>query len=215
MGQHMTKSSREGVMASTSRTGAFLVTFVLLLVITIGFLSAVDALPEGSKVAKSSSIPVAPDQTTAMVESPIRVVSPSVDLDVTISNPVSTNVEVLDHALLSGAVRYPTSAKLGVNGTVLLFGHSSYLPVIHNQAYKAFTGIQNLKAGEVVSVYSEAREYRYKVVSVRVADATEDVIELPTTNKRLVLVTCDSFTKKTNRFVVTAELVGTYSLVQS
>ena len=61
---------------------------------------------------------------------------------------------MLDDALTQGAVHYPTSAPLGIDGTVLLFGHSSYLPVIIHQYYKTFDGIQDLKDGETVSVYS-------------------------------------------------------------
>jgi sortase (surface protein transpeptidase) len=40
-------------------------------------------------------------------------------------NPSSTDIDVLDQDLTLGAVHYPTSAQLGVNGTVLIFGHSS------------------------------------------------------------------------------------------
>ena len=119
---------------------------------------------------------------------------------------------VVEDWLGGGAVRYPTSAMLGVNGTVLLFGHSSYLPVVYNRAYKAFNKIQDLKTGEVISVYSGAKEYRYKVVGVRLADATDDVIELPADGKYLTLVTCDSFGRKTSRFVVTASFAGAYEL---
>ncbi len=192
------------------RRGAFALTFVVLFLMLFAFLSAVDVLPEPVKTTSStqsqeSVTPTAP-------ETPMRVVASSIKLDETVSNPTSENIAVLDAALLKGAVRYPTSAQLGVNGTVLLFGHSSYLPVVHNQAYKAFNRIQDLKTGEVISVYSATTEYRYKVTSVRSADATEDVIQLPDTGKYLTLVTCDTFGKKTDRFVVTAEFVGTYSL---
>ena len=130
-------------------------------------------------------------------------------------NPSSTKVAALDEALLKGAVRYPTSAKLGQTGTVLLFGHSSYLPVIYNQAYKAFKGIQNLKKGDVVSVYSGTHEYRYAVESVSIANANEDVIELRKDGKYLTLVTCDTFAKKSDRFVVTAKFVGAYPLTSN
>jgi LPXTG-site transpeptidase (sortase) family protein len=98
---------------------------------------------------------------------------------------------------------------------VLLFGHSSYLPVIHNQAYKAFKGIQNLKDGEIIKVYSATTEYRYAVESVSVADANQDVIELSQTGKYLVLVTCDTFSKKSSRFVVVAKFVGAYPLTSN
>ena len=198
---------------------AFWATFVLFFAVTVVFLAAVDALPEPQKVAQTQNSAPSQSQTHTAIEAPqsnpekpIRVSAPTIGLNTTVSNPVSTDVHVLDQALLKGAVRYPTSALLGVNGTVFLFGHSSYLPVVHNQAYKAFNRIQNLKNGDTVSVYSDTLEYRYKVTGVRVADATEDVVELPTTGKHLVLVTCDSFTKKTSRFVVTADFVGTYAL---
>ena len=103
----------------------------------------------------------------------------------------------------------------GQEGTVLLFGHSSYLPIVHNQSYKAFDGIQNLKTGDIISVFSNNHEYRYSVVGVKLADASQDVIELPQTGKHLTLVTCDSFASKSNRFVVTADLVGTYTLASN
>jgi LPXTG-site transpeptidase (sortase) family protein len=217
----MTSDSRKGIIASVGKTGSFLITFGLVFAGMFLFLAAVDTLPNGP--VRSASQPVAHEAapshsvetTSAMIaEAPVRVVAPAIGMNVTVSNPSSTNVDVLDTALLKGAVRYPTSAMLGVNGTVLLFGHSSYLPIVHNQNYKAFDGIQNLKKGETISVYSGANEYRYAVSEVRVADATEDVVELSATGKHLILVTCDSFTKKTNRFVVTADLVGTYSLAK-
>ncbi len=70
-----------------------------------------------------------------------------------------------------------------VDGTVLIFGHSSYLPVVYHQYYKTFDGIQNLKVGSIVSVYSGTLEYRYSVTGVKVADATQDVVQLPTTGE--------------------------------
>lgn len=208
--QRNNKGVLGGIMAHpASFAGAFVLLFTLSFVV----LAAADALPE--PVATNSSTEVAEEGSRVEVanpEMPVRIVAEAVQLDVTISNPSSTNVNALDNALLRGAVRYPTTAKLGEEGTMLVFGHSSRLAVIYNQAYKAFNNIQNLDEGDVVSVYSATAEYRYKVVGVRVADATEDVVEIKTTGKHLVLVTCDNFTSKTSRFVVTAEFVGTYSL---
>ncbi len=185
--------------------------FILLFVISYVALAAADVLPESVSNGTEGETP-SEEIASVGAESPVRIVANSIELDATIANPASTNVEVLDAALLKGAVRYPTTALLGEEGTMLLFGHSSYLPVVHNSAYKAFNNIQKLEKGDIVSVLSGTREYRYKVAGIRVADATEDVIQLATIGKHLVLVTCDSFTKKTSRFVVTAEFVGTYSL---
>lgn len=192
---------------------SFAATFVLLFTLSYAVLATNDALPEPIAQDDSSELEDSADIVEVTnPESPVRVVAPAIALNVTIANPTSQNVHVLDQALLKGAVRYPTTALLGEEGTMLLFGHSSYLPVVYNQAYKAFNNVQKLEKGDIVSVYSATAEYRYKVAGVRVADATEDVVELQTTGKHLVLVTCDSFTAKTSRFVVTAEFVGTYSL---
>lgn len=192
------------------RPGAFALVFVVMFMLTYTFLASVDALPE--PIVQTSLDPAGQLTAPGAIEAPVRVVAPSIKLDETISNPTSENIEVLDAALLSGAVRYPTSAMLGQQGTVFLFGHSSYLPIVHNQAYKAFNRIQDLKTGETISVYSSTHEYRYKVTGVRLADASEDVIELPQTGYHLTLVTCDSFGKKTSRFVVTADFAGTIPL---
>lgn len=191
--------------------GAFALAFLAIFGLTFAFLASVGATPdpiEKAAQAQSSQEATAPDAP----QDPVRVVAASINLDTTVSNPDSIEVSVLDRALLSGAVRYPTSARLGVSGTMLLFGHSSYLPIVHNRAYKTFDGIQDLKTGDVISVYSDSLEYRYAVVGVKKADATEDVIDLPQEGKHLTLVTCDSFSKKTSRFVVTADFVGAYAL---
>lgn len=211
-------------MAKQSIT--FAATFVGFFLIAYVFLAALDILPEpintqsgdaASAEARNAGA-VGPGVTGADTASqqpgelPVRVVAKKIGLDVSVSNTDSTDVETLDNLLVKGAVRYPSSATLGQEGTVLLFGHSSYLPVVRNQNFKAFNGLQNLKEGDTVSVYSSGTEYRYSVVGVRLANALEDVVELPATGKHLALVTCDSFGKKTSRYVLTADLVGTYPM---
>jgi len=192
----------------------FGLTFVALFALTYAFMAAVDALPDPVRSADTSNGtgPSQIDEANYVAEAPVRVVANAIGLDNTVLNPESTEVAELDAALLKGTVRYPTSALLGVDGTMLIFGHSSYLPIVRNKNYKAFNGIQKLKAGDTVSVYSSTREYRYVVVGVRLANADEDVVELPSNGKYLALLTCDSFGTKSDRFVVTADFVGAYEL---
>lgn len=198
---------------------AFAVAFLSIFILAFVFLSGVGATPDPihpdviSEPAIANAVTL-PATASSTPEAPVRIVAKDINLDVTVSNPASADIEVLDDALLTGAVRYPTSAFLGVDGTVLLFGHSSYLPIVHNQAYKTFDGIQNLKAGQIIRVYSADTEYDYSVVQVKVADATQDSVELNPVGKHLTLVTCDSFATKSNRFIVTADFVGAYALVQ-
>jgi len=207
----MARHPRGVIGAIAEHPFGFVLTFVVLFFLLVLFMASVDALPEPAvKVVVQPSDEVV---QAGVAEAPVRVVAPSIGMDVKVENPTSTEISVLDDSLLRGAVRYPTSAMLGVNGTVLLFGHSSYLPIVHNQAYKAFNEIQKLANGDIVSVYSSDKEYRFKVTAVRKADASEESVELPQDGEHLILVTCDSFAKKTDRFVVHADYVGTYSLI--
>lgn len=194
------------------RAFAFAITFIFLFFLTYLFLGAVDALPnppEGTTHEPAATQQNIPADTR---ELPVRVVIADIGTDWNILNPTEVDLDTLNAAVDKAPIRWPTSALLGTDGTVALFGHSSHLPIVHNQAFKAFNNIEKLVAGQIVSVYSATTEYRYKVVGVRVASATEDVVELPADGKYLVLVTCDNFGSKSDRYVVTANLEGAYAL---
>jgi len=193
---------------------------VLMFLVTLFVLARLDLLPN-APVADAAPVAAAPvvslevspvAATTAAVaaENPVRITIKNIDVSATVSNPTSTDISVLDEELLSGAVRYPTSAKLGEDGNVVIFGHSSYLPVVRNQAYKTFDGIQNLVQGDTITVYSEDRVYTYAVRTVSKEDANSAAIPLTVRGKVLTLATCDSFGTKTSRFVVTADFVESH-----
>ncbi len=210
-------TTNNGIFAATAgRALAFSFAFLFLFLLTLAFLTIVGATPDRVVVeGASQGTPSAPVAVESQLQPafPIRVVAGAVGLDAAVVNPADTDIGVLDKALLKGAVRYPTSAELGVDGTVLLFGHSSYLPIVNNRAYKTFNDIQNLKEGDTISVYSGSLEYRYRVTAVETANATADAVALPQDGKYLKLVTCNTFGKKEDRFIVSASLVGTYSSV--
>ncbi len=194
----------------------FVLTSVALFGLTVIFLAAVDVLPE---TALSTSVPervVAEAMAPSGVpEAPIRIVAQKVGLDSAVVNPSSTDIDVLDAALLEGAVRYPTSGQLGINGTVFLLGHSTSLPIVRNQVYKTFNNIQKLKEGDVISVYSGTLEYRYRVTGVETANATLDTVSLPEDGMYLKLVTCNTAGKKEDRYIVSAVFVGAFSSEQN
>jgi LPXTG-site transpeptidase (sortase) family protein len=195
------------------RKWSFLALFICVFGGSVLLLGALDLLPETPEPAVAThSI----DETAAVPvtnpELPVRIEVPKIKLSATIANPVTTNVEVLDRDLLLGAVRYPTSAELGEDGNVVLFGHSSYLPVVRNQAYKTFNDIQKLKPGDIVIVYSSNTAYTYRVKSFMKQSANDAIIPLSVPGKMLTLSTCDSFGAKTDRFIVTADFVESHPL---
>lgn len=143
----------------------------------------------------------------AVGQAPVKIEIPKVGIEASVENPETTDIAALDDALLSGTVRYPTSARLGEEGNVVIFGHSSRLPVVHNQAFKAFNDIEKLVPGDAVIVTGETHRYIYAVETVVQADAETDLIPLEVEGSKLTLSTCDTFRAKSARFVVTATLV--------
>lgn len=198
-----------------ARKWSFLALSVFVFFGNVVVLAALDLLPDLPKSAPVAPLVVASTVTPAPVvvsELPVKIEIPSINVSATIANPTTTVVEVLDQDLLRGAVRYPTSAALGEGGNVVLFGHSSYLPIVRNQAYKTFNGIQKLVPGDTVIVYSSHTAYTYRVRSLMKESTKDAGIPLSVPGKVLTLATCDSFGAKTDRFVVVADFVESHSL---
>lgn len=176
-------------------------------------LATIGAVPELSVQSDVVGEVAGESVTQTLAEEPVRVVASSIKLDNNVGNPASSDIHVLDAALMKSAVHYPGSAMLNEDGNVLLFGHSSYLRTTLNPAYKEFNDIQKLKTGEIVTVYSATTAYEYRVTSVKYVKVDNGVIDLSKNGtRRLTLVTCNSFADKGDRFVVEAEFVQSYSL---
>jgi len=140
-----------------------------------------------------------------------RIEIPAIDLDLKIQNPDTRNIDTLDALLRDGPARYIDSAKLGESGNMIIFAHSSHLPIVHNPMFKAFNKIPDLKSGDSITlVGDDGKDYLYTVDDVRKADATDATIDLsPKQGTKLTLVTCDTLTGKSARFILTADFVGT------
>lgn len=198
-----------------ARKWSFLVLFVVAFFGSVAVLAEFDLLPEAQEPPIISSTPSVQTQTgaPAAIESPTRIEVAKISLAAAVTNPVTTEPNALDAELLKGAVRYPTSAKLGETGNVVIFGHSSYLPIVRNGAYKAFNEIQKLAEGDSITVYSSTAAYTYRVRSVTKERADDNTaIPLSVGGKVLTLVTCNSFGAKDDRFVVVADFVESRSL---
>lgn len=141
---------------------------------------------------------------------PERIVIPAIGLDLNVQNPSTRDIAALDVFLKNGPVRYVDSAKLGEKGNVLIFAHSSRLPVVRNQMFRAFNRVYELSAGDTITVTGGGKSYVYSVLSVRSGNAGDELIDLsPKQGTRLTLVTCDTLTSKESRWILEAELIGT------
>jgi len=143
---------------------------------------------------------------------PTRLVIPIAGTDVPISNPDTTDIDALDRELLTSVVRFPGSGTLGADGNMLIFGHSTGYRTVHNQMYKAFNALKTLEEGNFIKLVSGDTEYVYTVNNLRHEDASDVTVNFATKPgvKRLTLSTCDSFGKKSERYIITADFIGSY-----
>ncbi len=147
---------------------------------------------------------------------PTRLIISSINLDLPVQNPSTTNVDTLDNLLKNGPAHYINSADLGQAGNLIIFAHSSHLPIVINKMFQAFNKIPDLNAGDSITVVgSDGKNYLYSVVSVVKADTNDGttIDTSPTHGTNLTLVTCDTLTGVSARFVLTATFVGVSSVV--
>ena len=199
----------------------FFAVFLTVFTISYGILFAIDFIPEAPE-NEENSVALEAENTQISEEIldeivvdplPVRIIIDALDRDVEVLNPESREIADLDAALLDGAVRHPDSADFSETGNMFLFGHSSYLPTVHNRNFQAFNGIQDLVWGDVIRVQSGDMEYVYRVQKVYKTSASVGTILLDNTESKLTLSTCNSFGSKDDRFIVEADLVDSYPLV--
>ncbi|MBX2867002.1 sortase [Candidatus Kaiserbacteria bacterium] len=193
------------------RKFSFFGTFFVVILITYGVLYMVDFIPEEPKSAEE----VVMTETYGVIAedaTPNKLIIDKLNKEVAILNPSSRSIVDLDDALLSGVVRHPDSADLLSEGGMFLFGHSSYLPTVQNRNFQAFNGIQDLEWGDLIRIQSNDFEYIYRVDRTYQEKATLATVETESTEKRLTLVTCNTFGAKDDRFIVEAVLIDSFPL---
>lgn len=191
--------------------------YIVYIQLTRGYIPTSSVTPvsrsQEEVLAQNTNVALDKLNATGYVQSgvfPTRLVIPSIGTDLPVSNPQTRNIKALDEKLLSSVVRYPGSATVGENNrNMLIFGHSSYLPFLRNNFYRSFNKIETLKKGDSIDIISNGDTYVYKVTKIYKTSALDGKIPLSVTSgSRLTLLTCDSFGKKSDRWVVEANFVG-------
>jgi len=167
---------------------------------------ALSSLPQLGVTGTTQATSVAPTGIE-----PKRIIIPAGNIDLPVQNPSTTDVDTLDNLLKAGPAHYIDSADLGQAGNLIIFAHSSHLPVVINKMYQAFNNIPNLTSGDGITIVgSDGKNYLYQVVSVVKASVNDGttIDTSPSQGTNLTLVTCDTLTGKSARFVLTATFIG-------
>lgn len=204
----------------------FLLVFFGVMTLTYGILFSLDfipepieevveeqmATPEKDKVITKIETVGEPEVLLPLDVTPNRIFIDKLDKEITVLNPAGRSIAVLDEALLDGVVRHPDSADFENEGTMFLFGHSSYLPNVINKNFQAFNGIQELTWGDRIRVQSENMEYVYRVEKVYQVKASDAEVEIERGVAKLTLATCNTFGSKDDRYIVESKLIDSYPI---
>ncbi len=175
--------------------------------------------PSGSRVALSDLPQLGPSTSSGQADEPLavsgaepeRIRIAAIDMDLPVSNPETRNLDALTEIIKDGPARYTDSALLGEKGNVIIFGHSSSLPIVRNQMYKAFNKVSELKSGDTIMVEGGGKQFMYSVSSIKSLNVNEGTINLSKGSQKLTLITCDLRRGKEWRFVLEADFVGVVS----
>ena len=174
-------------------------------------------LPETPLLAPGQTPPpvstASPIITDPSAHLPTRIVIPAISLNAPIepvgwSQVNGVNTWDIPNHFAAGWLK--TSAPVGRPGNTVLDGH-------HNIAGEVFRHLVDLKAGDLIEVYSEDQMVVYEVTGVHILPDRDQPLEVrrqnaewiqPTMDERLTLVTCWPYTNNTHRLIVVAMPIG-------
>ncbi len=188
-------------------------------VVASGTEAAVQTLAEENAITSGVSLEEMPEATSAPGGGeaggylPERIVIEKIKMDAPIV-PVSVKEVKFEGKIYQqwlapnefAAGWHNTSALLGVPGNTVLNGH-------HNVYGEVFGNIVRLREGDIIKLYSGAREFVYRVARVMLLPekykTVEDRMEnarwiLPSDDERITLITCWPKASNTHRVIIVA-----------
>ena len=111
----------QAVQRIRARKWSFFGFFVVVFFGSVLILGQLGLLPEMASTIVTEAVTPTYTSAPSVIELPTKIEISKIGLSSIIVNPTTVDIVALDKELLKGAVRYPTSAKLGEAGNVVLF----------------------------------------------------------------------------------------------
>jgi sortase A len=131
---------------------------------------------------------------TPSAQAATRIVIPSIDVDSVIVEGDTWE------DLKKGVGHHAGAANAGERGNAVYSGHDD----VYGEVFRR---LEELKPGDMVTVYAGIHLYRYEVKRVRIVSPKETSVLATTSDATLTLITCYPYRVDTQRLVVVAKLV--------
>lgn len=114
--------------------------------------------------------------------------------------------EDIQHALQSGVVHYPGTARPGQAGNFFVTGHSSYFPWAPGRYKSVFARLGELEPGDEYWIFYGGERYRYRIAEKREVRPTDvTVLDQPMGKRLSTLMTCTPVGTTLRRLVLEAQ----------
>jgi sortase A len=131
---------------------------------------------------------------TPSAQAASRIVIPSIDVDAVVVEGDTWE------DLKKGVGHHLNTANAGEKGNAVYSGHVD----VYGEVFRR---LEELKPGDMVTVYSGIHLYRYEVKRIRIVSPKETSVLAATSDATLTLITCYPYRVDTHRLVVIAKLV--------
>jgi len=135
-----------------------------------------------------------------------------------VSAPVIIPGEKTKGAILAsleeGVGLYPDSAQPGQSGRAVILGHSSHASWYRGDYAYVFSLLPKLSEGDEFYITTKNKKYTYTIFSKTILSPAEanDLLNSPTPNSEVNLVTCYPIGSASKRNIIRAQLVKTESI---
>jgi sortase A len=184
---------------------------IVLVIFLFGFFNEVLIAPFIQPSRASADTPLIVNSNSVAPSSTPEVIIPKINVEIPVNYDQRTTDEgVIENALESGVVHYPTTTHPGENGNAAYFGHSSN-NIFNKGKYKfAFVLLHTLETGDTFYLTYNGKVYVYKVITKKVVEPSEVSVLSPVPGQAATatLITCDPPGTSLHRLVIVGQQIS-------
>jgi LPXTG-site transpeptidase (sortase) family protein len=185
--------------------------FVVLVILLFGLFNEFIIAPFIQPSRNASAAPLIINDNGVAPTSTPEVIIPKINVEIPVDyNQNSTDEAVIEDALESGVVHYPTTSLPGQNGNTAFFGHSSN-NIFNKGKYKfAFVLLHTLVPGDTFYLTYSGKVYVYKVITKTVVEPSQVEVLNPVEGQTATatLITCDPPGTSLHRLVIVGQQIS-------
>jgi LPXTG-site transpeptidase (sortase) family protein len=178
---------------------------VVIVVFLFSFFNEIIIAPFVQPSRTVSATPLILSGTTAAATQSPEVIIPKINVEIPVDySQTSTDENVIENALESGVVHYPSTVMPGQVGNAAFFGHSSN-NIFNPGKYKfAFVLLHTLVPGDTFYLVYNGTNYAYQVFQTKIVPPSDVSVlnAVPGQTATATLITCDPPGTSINRLVV-------------